>query len=465
MPEIPSRGEHPADRPGAGDASTTPLSRRQAREAQHRVSPSVPDDSGRAAQPESDARVGEPVLAAAGARPAPRPEPPARSTAPIDALFEEQGMSAPATVTRHDRDRRKSRVAAWTVFAVILAILGGLAAGGVWVWNTYEDQIRAVMGWEEPKDYEPGLAEGEAVVTIVSGDTGADVSRTLHEAGVTKTSDAFYDYLIGAGENPRFVPGAFSLQQKMTSEDALAAIMDPENKLESTVQLREGLTVGQSVERIAEGVGLALEDVEAAVADPSAYGVDQDTLEGWLFPATYTFDPGVTAEGVVQRMVDRTVEALDAAGVPEERREEILTIASIIEKEARYEKDFYKVSRVIQNRLDPAISETDGLLQMDSTAQYAFTDRDGGTSSTDAELTDDNPWNTYVNPGLPVGPIANPGELAIKAAMNPEDGPWQYFVTVDLGTGETVFTSTFAEHEQAVEQYRQWCRDNPGGGC
>jgi hypothetical protein len=76
-----------------------------------------------------------------------------------------------------------------------------------------------------------------------------------------------------------------------------------------------------------------------------------------------------------------------------------------------------------------------------------------------------NPWNTYVNTGLPVGPIANPGELAIKAAMEPEDGPWLYFVTVNLETGETVFTNTISEHEAAVEQWRAWCADNPDGGC
>jgi UPF0755 protein len=212
-------------------------------------------------------------------------------------------------------------------------------------------------------------------------------------------------------------------------------------------------------------IGLPVEEVEAAVKDPAAYGVKAQSLEGWLFPATYTFDPDVTATQVIQAMVDRTVTALDDAGVPADQRERILTVASIIEKEARYEDDFYKVSRVIENRLDPSISDTNGKLQMDSTAQYPFADREGGTSSRAEELEDDNPWNTYVNPGLPVTPIANPGELAIKAALEPAEGPWQYFVTVNLDTGETVFSATFAEHEKAVAQYQKWCRDNPDGGC
>ncbi|MDJ1113755.1 endolytic transglycosylase MltG [Microbacterium dauci] len=446
-----------SDTPSSDDPGVQPLSRRAAREAR------AADQAGTAPAAEPTTSTPQPTPT----RPA-EPVPPATSrpaAASLDALFEDQAANAPAAAKRHARDRKKSKVAAWTVFGVVLAFIGALVVGCFWVWNTYEDQIRAVMGWEEPKDYEPGLAEGEATLTIVSGDTGADISTTLFEAGVTKTSDAFYSYLIDTGQNPSFVPGVFSLQQKMTSEAALEAILDPANKQENTAQLREGLTVAQSVERIAEGVGLPLEDVQAAVADPSAYGIDEDSLEGWLFPATYTFDPDTTAEQVIQRMVDRTVQALDAAGVPEERRHEILTIASIIEKEARFEKDFYKVSRVIQNRLDPSNSETNGLLQMDSTAQYFFSDREGGTSSREEELTDDNPWNTYVHTGLPVGPIANPGELAIKAAMEPEEGPWLYFVTVNLDTGETVFTNTLSEHNAAVEQWRAWCSDNPDGGC
>lgn len=468
MPDYPLRGDQP-DEPRAPGTDEAPTSRRAARRARPADPAPAPSDEAAGFEP---AEAREPVLASSpprgeGTAEAPRRQAsvPASSTAPLDALFEERGMSAPSAPARHDRDRRKSRAAAWGVFVVILALIGGVVTGGLWVWNTYEDQIRAVMGWEEPKDFEPGLAEGEATVTVLDGDTGADVSKTLFDAGVIKTSGALYDYLISTGQEPAFIPGVFQLQQKMTSEAAYEALTNAENKLESTAQLREGLTVAQSIPRIAEGVGLPEDEVRAAVQDPSAYGIEQDSLEGWLFPATYTFDPGVTAQQVIQRMVDRTVEALDNAGVPTERREEILTIASIIEKEARYEDDFYKVSRVIQNRMDPAISETGGLLQMDSTAQYFFDEREGGTSSNDEELNDENLWNTYVHPGLPAGPIANPGDTAIDAAMNPVDGSWQYFVTVNLDTGETVFTDTFAQHEQEVAKYQQWCRDNPDGGC
>jgi len=363
-------------------------------------------------------------------------------------------------------DKRKRRIGGWIALGVVLLLLGGVAGAGLWVWNTYEEPIRELMGWEEPKDYEAGMATGEALVTIASGDTGGPISETLYNAGVTKTPEAFYDYLIDTGQNPPFVPGLFTLQQQMTSAAALEALMDPGNKLENTAQLREGLTVEQSLPLLADGTGLPLEDFQAAAATPSTFGVAADTLEGWLFPATYTFDPGATATDVIATLVNRAVESLDNAGVPIEDRQRVLTVASIIQREARFEEDFYKVSRVIENRLDASNQETFGLLQMDSTAQYGYGElHDGTVSSSGEALTDDNPWNTYVHPGLPVGPIANPGDTAIDAAMHPADGDWLYFVTVNLNTGETVFTSNVDDHNRAVAQWQAWCTDNPDAGC
>ncbi|MBB4139172.1 endolytic transglycosylase MltG [Microbacterium invictum] len=465
--------------------SRAPLSRREARAAAareaagrqdpptqndapapHAARPAAPD------RPEPHAPVAAPRVSAADypvvtAAMAARTSDDQPSEAPesghtIDALFTDDPHHPHDT--HHDRDRRKSRIAAWSIFAMVLAILGGLVFGGFWVWNTYEEPIRELFGWTEPKDYEPGLAEGEATVTIVDGDTGADISATLYEAGVTKTSGVFYDYLIATGQNPDFQPGVFALQQTMTAAAALEMLMDPASKLENTAQLREGLTVAQTLPLLADGIGLPIEEFEAAVQDPSAYGVDADSLEGWLFPATYTFNPDATVQQVIQTLVDRTVESLDNAGVPADRRHEILTIASIIEREARFEDDFFKVSRVIQNRLDPSNTETNGLLQMDSTAQYGANEDDGTVSSDADTLEDDNPWNTYIHPGLPIGPIANPGDLAITAAMEPAEGPWMYFVTVNPSSGETEFAETHAEHEQLVEKWRQWCSDNPDNG-
>lgn len=396
------------------------------------------------------------------------------TTATLDQLFD--GSTSTDDIGYvPPKDKKRRRIGGWIALGVVLLILGGIAGGAYYVWNTYEDKIREVMGWEEPKDFEEGLANGETTITIESGFTGQPISQALYDAGVIKTPDAFYDYLIETGQNPTFQPGVYKLQKQMTSEAALAALMDSANRQEFTAQIPEGYTVDGTLERISEGTGIPLADLQAAAADPSAYGVPVDPaivatggqpLEGWLFPATYTFDPSVTAQSAIKTLVDRTVQSLDAAGVPVEDRQRILTIASIIQREARYEADMQKVSRVILNRLDPGNQETFGKLQMDSTAQYGFGEmHDGTVSSSEEALNDPNPWNTYYHTGLPIGPISNPGDVAIDAAMHPADGPWLYFVTVNLDTGETVFTSTYSEHLEYVDQWQQWCGEHPDSGC
>lgn len=486
----------------ADAAAPAPLSRRAARQAAQAAAEgsagtTSPADASRAE--DASAAHGGPVSAAAavgsaaaaspapagaasaGAAPAgrtaPAPEKAVDAAAPasgaartpqtLDALFDSShDDDAHARAARHHRDRRKGRIAGWVIFGVVLALLGGIVGGGFAVWNTYESQIRSFMGWEEPKDYEDGIAEGEATVTIVSGDTGASISTSLYQAGVTKTDEAFYDYLISTGQNPELQPGVYTLKQKMTSAAALTMLEDPGSRRENTAQLPEGLTMESTLIRVSDGTGIPLADLQAAAADPSVYGVSAASLEGWLFPATYTFDPDTTPQEVIKTMVDRTVQSLDAAGVPVDQRERILTVASIIQREARFTADFYKVSRVIENRLAPDNDETHGYLQMDSTAQYGYNEINKGTASSSAEaLENDNPWNTYVHPGLPIGPIANPGDVAIDAAMHPADGPWLYFVTVNLDTGETVFTTTYAEHEKAVAQWQEWCSANDSDDC
>ena len=326
--------------------------------------------------------------------------------------------------------------------------------------NTYGEQINELMGWGESKDWEPGMATGETTVTIRDGDTGSPVSAALYEAGVTKTENVFYDYLVNENVAVTFYPGVYTLQKKMTASAALEALQDPANKMENAVGIPEGGTVESSLPVITESIGIPLEELQAAVADPTAYGVSGESLEGWLFPAVYTFDPDTDATQVIQRMVDRTRQSLDEAGVPAGEEQRILTIASIIQREGRLD-DFAKVSRVIQNRLDDGMK-----LQMDSTSQYGYGELHAGKLSTSEEAQfDDNPWNTYVHEGLPVGPIANPSDAAIAAAMAPADGPWFYFVTINPSTGETVFSTTYAEHQAAIERWDEWCRANPDQGC
>lgn len=455
--------------PQSGDPDR-PLSRRELRERaqESAASASVPEPEATPEPgPEPDPvpeQEQEPTPEPEHATPTLRAEVPAAPAAPtvpregsIELLFD------------GEEEEPKTRRGGGCLVTVIilLVILGGIAAGGMWAWNEYGERVQAFLGLDGPHDYEEGEATGEAFVTIEQGDTGTSLSPKLYEAGITLETDSFSRYLRAESLNPVLIPGVYQMQQRMTSAAVVEALDDPANRMEDTVQLPEGFTVESTVTRIAESLGMDEGEVEAAVEDPSDYGVSEDSLEGWLFPATYTFEPGTTAEQIVQRMVDRTRQSLSSAGVPDEQVHEVLTIASIIQREARFEDDFYRVSRVIHNRLDPETwGDTNGLLQMDSTVQYGYGEAHAGRASTSAEArNDDNPYNTYMHQGLPAGPIANPGDLAIDAAMNPVDGPWLYFVTVDLSTGETEFNTTYAEHLVAVEEWQTWCRENPDGGC
>lgn len=340
----------------------------------------------------------------------------------------------------------------------IVALLLGLGAAGVWVaWTNFEPQIREALGIELPNDYESDGNGEEVLVTIVPGDIGEDVALTLQRTGVTMSFSAFYDLLL-ADESISFQPGTYALEGEMSARSALDALLDPANRVEKRITIPEGTILADTLELLALGTGLPIEDFEAAVADPAVYGAPAEapSLEGYLFPATYTFDPGVTAQRIVEQLVGEMTARLDALGVAPEDRYRVLTLASVVQREAGSNlDDFGRVARVFANRIDEGM-----LLQSDATVHYGTGDFDS-VFTTDAERADaSNPYNTYANPGLPVGPIGAPGQVAIEASVSPPEGGWLYFVTVNLATGETVFSETIEQHEAAVRQLREWCNSS-----
>ncbi|GMA85142.1 hypothetical protein GCM10025868_03920 [Angustibacter aerolatus] len=160
--------------------------------------------------------------------------------------------------------------------------------------------------------------------------------------------------------------------------------------------------------------------------------------------------PDATATEQAKMLVARTTKVLDDLDVPEDERQTLLTKASIVQAEGGSERDFGKIATVIERRLANDL-QNGGKAQFDSTVAYG-TGR-GGVFTTAAERADTkNLYNTYARAGLPVGPIGNPGEAAIKAVLDPTPGPWTYFTVVNLDTGETKFTTSYQQHLGYVQQ-------------
>lgn len=303
-------------------------------------------------------------------------------------------------------------------------------------------------------DYQ-GSGYSSVLVVINPGDTGETIANSLVEMGVVKNFRTVYKLILDA--NPKFYPGTYKLRLHMSSQAALDALLDPKGSITNSILIKEGLRANVILDKLAASTGIARSEFSAAAKQRSAIGLPADavSIEGYLFPATYTFSPKATAVSILKTMISRMQEELDKFGVKAADRHRVLTLASIIQKEARQEPDFYKVSRVFLNRIKAGMH-----LQSDATVSYGV---DGNTvNTTAAERANNNGFNTYLHAGLPIGPISSPGAIAIDAAMHPATGSWLFFCAINLETGETVFSTTLAEHERAVALWRAWMKEHPG---
>jgi UPF0755 protein len=362
--------------------------------------------------------------------------------------------------TGHRRRRRQRRRRSAGCFAVLLSLVVVLGLGAVVViqgraW--LEDQFAP------PPDYQ-GNGTGSVLVEVESGDTSTQIAGTLHEAGVVASEEAFTD---AAREEPRAMliqVGFYDMAKKMSAESALQRMLDPDAMVTNAVTVPEGYTVEQTLQQAAAQSDLERRDLAQAAERPQRLGLPEyagSDLEGYLFPATYELPPNATARSLLRMMVDRFEESAARFDLEREARtlglspEEVVTVASIVQREARHPGDFPKVAREIYNRLDQGMP-----LQMDSTVHYAV-GKSGEVATTDEDRASSSPYNTYRFPGLPPGPIAAPGDAALEAALNPAKGDWIYFVTVNIDTGETKFASTDAEHQQNVAELREFCSQSP----
>jgi UPF0755 protein len=370
--------------------------------------------------------------------------------------FLDERYETPAGGRRADRSRRRGP-GCMIALLIVALLFGGLYFGLTKGIDVVRDQF------DSAKDY-PGPGSGRVVFEVQEGDTVAQMGRNLKKAGVVASVEAF---LEAANDNPdskKIQVGFYEMRSEMRAEEAVAVLVDPENLVKSNVTIPEGLRVVDIVELLAKSTDYSKKEFQQALADPAALGLPEyanGNPEGYLFPATYDFGPQAKPADMLKTMVTRWRQAADESDLEAKAAEldytphEMMTIASLIEAEGRG-KYRGKIARVIYNRLEIDPNPAAGFLQIDATVNYAL-NRELVAIPTTEDLEVDSPYNTYKYKGLPPGPIEAPGDDAIEAALNPAEGPWFFYVTVNLETGETKFTESYDEFLQFKDELREYC--------
>lgn len=311
-----------------------------------------------------------------------------------------------------------------------------------------------------PSDY-PGPGSGSAVVVVVRGDSISGIGDALTEAGVVASSDAFINAANADPKSKSIGPGKYSMLKQMSGAEAVAYMLDPKSRAQSRLVLPEGLRIDQSFEAASKATNISMRDFNDAANHANQLGLPSyanNQAEGFLFPASYDLAGDETADKTLSMLFlrfNRASEELDLESKSSALGRtpfEVMTIASLVQAEGN-PTDYKKIARVIYNRLAMGMP-----LQLDTSVAYGL----GITkvSLNASELQKDTPYNTYTRKGLPAGPINSPGTAAISAALNPAKGPWVYFVTVNLETGETKFAKKYSKFLKAKAELQAYLKNH-----
>lgn len=323
----------------------------------------------------------------------------------------------------------------------ITIALVGLALAGAAGAFTYYTVLARTAGFQPPR-----------IVSVKRGESLAAIAHDLQKTGVVHSAMVFVIYAEMTGVADVLKPGDYSFKGGERMSRVLRHLVNGDF-MSVTVTIPEGMTVHQIGERL-EQAGLVCDsEFDTAALDgpiPRALGLGPLGAEGFLFPATYRFSPLAGTSRVLTVMLARFYELLTPQ--VEQRMfelglnaRELVTLASIIEKEAKVQGERPIIASVFYNRLQLGMP-----LQSDPTAQYNFA---GETERAAAAIRMNSAFNTYAIAGLPPGPIASPGLSSIRAALYPAHTDYLYFVARNDGTH--IFSRSFKEHERAIEEVRR----------
>jgi len=292
----------------------------------------------------------------------------------------------------------------------------------------------------------------QVLVTIPKGASPAVIGRQLEKANVIRSATAFRYLVAWKKVGPKLRAGEHILDPSLNTTEIVESLIRGRLKM-YRLTIPEGLTMAQ-VAVIVSKTGLADKESLFALFNDSGFitslGLDEKNLEGYLFPETYYFTAGISARDIAQAMVNRFLKvwsryeaSAQAAGMT---RHEIVTLASIVEKETGDDSERPLSAAVFLNRLKQGMR-----LQSDPTVIYGLESFNGNLTRKHLETL--TPYNTYQIKALPPGPIANPGEASLKAVIEPAKVNYLYFVSKNDGTHH--FSRTLTEHSRAVNQYQR----------
>ena len=342
---------------------------------------------------------------------------------------------------RDDRDdwdarnaRPRKKATRWLprilVLTVVLVIVVGGLVGGLDVYHKYEARYH-------PADY-AGQGTGDVTVQVMSGDDAFSLAPRLVQLGVIASTRAFTNAASDSTSSTGLEAGYYLLHYHMQASLAYAALLNPKNLVQTTVTIPEGLRAVDVIAKISKTTKIPLKEFQQVLANPAQLGLPSyadGKAEGYLFPATYAIAPHETALQILQAMVQRfnveaqAIDLVDAARAVGLSPARLITEASLAQAEGGSVSDYPKIAEVIHNRIAIGMH-----LQFDSTVLYGLGKY--AVSATFKQINTPGPYNTYLNAGLPPGPISNPGDAAIQGILHADHGNWLYFLTVPGGKSQ-----------------------------